>query len=173
MQIVLLIIAIYFLLVFGVSRFVVPFMGFERYNLPTDLPVEIRNTISTLENRSTDKQSYLQAVYDVVLDKNLHQWKHTRFKAATRLPRAFVKDLNEIWETQDFVFCMAINFVVFVLLAKSKFFKEDDVRVRHVFANFIIHQYLQVKVGEKWVDVDPAGTGIRGKPLGQHLSFFG
>jgi hypothetical protein len=42
-----------------------------------------------------------------------------------------------------------------------------------VFVNFVIHQYLQVKVDNGWIDVDPAGTGIRGKPLGKHLSWFG
>jgi hypothetical protein len=167
------VLAAYFFLVFVVLRLVVPFMGFKQYLPPTDLPPEIKSAIIDLENKSHDPMSYLQAVYDLVLDKTIHQWKHTRFKAGTRLYRLFVKDLAEIWQTHDFVYCQAINFVVYVLLANSKYFKTSDVKVKHVFANFVCHQYLQVKIGGNWVDVDPAGSGIRGKPLGTHLSWFG
>jgi len=169
----LIIIVAYFLLIFVGLRLVVPFLGFKKSQPPADLPLEIRQAIAQLENQSTDQMSYLQAVYNLVLDKTLHQWQHTRFKAATRVPRAFVNDLAEIWQTKDFIYCTAINYVIFVMLAGSKYFKESDVRTRHVFVNFVIHQYLQVRVGEQWIDVDPAGTGIRGKPLGNHLSFFG
>ena len=63
--------------------------------------------------------------------------------------------------------------MAFVMLANSKFFKEDDIRFKYIFLNFVPHQYLQVKVGEKWIDFDPAGAGIRGKPLGTHQSFLG
>lgn len=170
---IFIIVAAYFFLVFCVLRLFIPFMGFGGYKPPADLPEEIKQKIAELENKSADQMSYLQAVYNFVLDKTLRQWKHTRFQAATRLPRAWVKDLNKIWHTQDFVYCTAINFVIFSMLANSKFFLAEDVRVRHVFANFVLHQYLQVKVGEKWVDLDPAGAGVRGEPLGSHLSWFG
>ncbi len=170
---ILIIIAGYFLVVFVGLRLVVPFLGFKQYQPPEDLPPEIRQTVAELENKSTDQMSYLQAVYDLVLHKTLHQWKHTRFQAAVRILRAWVKDLEEIWETEDFIYCTAINFLIFTLLANSKFFKAQDVKVRHVFLNFVPHQYLQVKIGNKWIDVDPAGSGIRGKPLGYHASWFG
>jgi len=171
--IILIIIAAYFFVVFVLLRLVAPFMGFKQYRPPKDLPKDVRQTIVELENKSADQESYLRAVYDLVLDKTLHQWKHTRFKAAVRIPRVWVKDLAEIWETKDFVYCTAINFVIYTMLADSKFFTADDVKVRYVFVNFIIHQYLQVKVGDEWLDVDPAGAGIRGRPLGAHLSWFG
>jgi hypothetical protein len=69
------------------------------------------------------------------------------------------------------------------MLVNSKYFsakggsasggKARDVRVRHVFVNFFIHQYLQVNIAGRWIEVDPAGTGIRGKPMGSHLVWFG
>ncbi|MDR3642590.1 MAG: hypothetical protein P4L74_03125 [Candidatus Doudnabacteria bacterium] len=170
---VIIIIAVYFFLIFVVARLVVPFMGFGGYSAADALPPEIRRAISELENISHNQMSYLQAVYDLVLNKTLHQWKHTRFKAATHLPRAWVKDLSEIWNTSDFVYCTAINYVIFTMLVNSKYFRSGDIKVRHVFVNFFIHQYLQVNVGDNWIDVDPAGTGIRGKPLGSHLAWFG
>ena len=167
------IVAIYFVLVFVGLRLVVPFFDFKPLTVPQDLPGEISAAIAELENKSKDQKSYLQSVYDFVLDKTLYQWKHTRFKAGVRLDRLFVKDILEIWQTKDFVYCQGINYIAFVLLSKSKFFKPEDVRTRHVFVNFVIHQYLRVKVADVWIDFDPAGTGIRGKFLGTHLVFFG
>ena len=146
---VLLFVAVYFFLVFVVSRFVVPFMGFKQYLSPTDLPPEIKQAIAELENKSRDQMSYLRAVYDLVLDKTLHQWRHTRMKAAFRMPRAWVKDLSEIWQTRDFIYCTGINYLIFTMLTGSKYFKPADIKVRHVFVNFFIHQYLQVRVGNK------------------------
>lgn len=148
-------------------------MGFGKYQPLVNLSPEIKKAISNLENTSTDQMSYLRAVYSFVLEKNSNQWGHTRFKAGTHLHRLFVKDINEIWNTKKFVYCTAINFLVFALLVGSKFFKKEGIRTRYVFVNFVVHQYLQVKAGENWTDVDPAGSGIRGKPLGTHLSWFG
>ena len=163
----------YFFVVFVLLRLTVPFMGFNGFTPPKELPGQVRDAVAYLESKATDQQSYLQAVYDLVMKKTLDQWRHSRFKAATRIRRLAVKDLKEIWLTQDFIYCGPINFVVFVLLVKSKYFTDKDIKVKHVFLNFVPHQYLQVKVGKKWVDVDPAGSGIRKQPLGTHASFFG
>jgi hypothetical protein len=171
--IILVIIAVYFFLVFVVLRLVAPFMGFRQYLPPTNLPPEIVQAIAELEKNFFDQYTYLQAVYDFVMQKNSKQWGHTRGKAVIMLPKLFIKDLSEIWHRQGFVYCTAVNFIVYTLLANSKFFKAQDVRIKHVFVNFVLHQYLQVKVEENWIDVDPAGTGIRGKPLGTHLAGFG
>jgi hypothetical protein len=152
---------------------VVPFMDWEGFKPPRQTPEEVKAAIAELELRAHDQRSYLEAVYELVLDKTLHQYKHTRFKAAFYIPRAFVSDLSEIWQTHDFLYCTGINYLLYVLLIKSKYFKPEDVRVKHVFVNFFIHQYLQVRIGDRYIDVDPAGTGIRGKPLGTYLRFFG
>ncbi|MBI5530465.1 MAG: hypothetical protein HY918_03110 [Candidatus Doudnabacteria bacterium] len=136
-------------------------------------PQDIKNTIAALEAACINQQAYLEAVYNLVLDKTLHQWHHTRFQAAFRISRLFVKDLLEIWQTKDFLYCTAINYSAFILLAQSKFFTANDIKVKHIFLNFVPHQYLQVKVGEKWVDFDPAGSGVRGLPLGTHAEWFG
>lgn len=163
----------YFLIVFVVLRFVAPFMGFKGYKIPQDVPVEIMNAIFDLENKTTNQQTYLEGVYKLVLYKTNYQWKHTRFQAALRLNKLFVKDLQNIWSTPDFLYCTAINYLGFTMLVKSKYFKIEDIRVKHVFLNFVIHQYLQIKIGENWVDFDPSGAGIRGYNLGSHASFFG
>lgn len=163
------IVVVYFFLVFVVLRLVAPFMGFRQYTPPADLPADVRGVITQLENKSSDANSYLEAVYGWVLGR----WEHSRFKAAIFLSKLFKKDLQKIWQTKGFIYCTSINFIVYTLLANSKFFEPEDVKVKHVFLNFVPHQYLQVKVGDKFIDVDPAGAGIRGFGIGHHASFFG
>src|SRR6185436_12541602 len=119
----------YFIVVFFILRLVVPFMGFMQYSPPTNLPRAIKQAISELESKSRDQQSYLQNVYALIMFKNAHQWKHTRLQAAIQLNKLFKKDLKDIWYTEGFVYCQAINFVIYTMLANSKFFKADDVRV--------------------------------------------
>lgn len=167
------IIIVYCLLIYVVTRIVVPFMGWRGFERPKAVPQEIRIKIAELESQAQSQEDYLKLVYDFVLHKTKNQWNHTRFRAFYHIPRAFVKSLEEIWNTKDFLYCTGINYLVYVLLAESKFFRPEDVKVRHVFVNFFIHQYIKVKVGSAWVSVDPAGTGIRGKPLGTHLAGFG
>lgn len=173
MQILYSILAVYFFVVFVGLRLIVPYFGFKRYKNPKIIPEEIKAAVLDLEQASHDQVSYLEAAYNLVLEKTLHQYKHTRFQAAFKIPRAFVKDLSELWMTREFIYCTGINYILFALLVSSKYFKAQDIRTRHVFLNFITHQYLQVQMNGKWMDADPAGSGIRGKPLGTHASFFG
>lgn len=163
----------YFFLVFVGLRLFVPFMGFGKWEAPKNVPEEFTQAVNSLERESGNQEIYLQKVYEFVTNKALHKWKHTRFKAGTQLHRLFVKDLREIWQTNKFLYCTAINYFGFCMLVNSKYFSSQDIRVKHNFLNFVLHQYLQVKVGEQWVDFDPAGAGIRNQPLGTHASFFG
>lgn len=171
--IVTLVLGGYFLFAFVGLRLVAPFMGFSQAEPPREISAEIKQTVVNLENKSSDQISFLENVYNFILEKNKNQWRHTRGRAAVMLPRLFVKDLNDIWQTKEFVYCNAINFLAFSMLVSSKYFKFTDVKVKYVFLNFVLHQYLQVKVGEEWVDFDPSGSGIRGGLLGTHARFFG
>lgn len=172
-QSLILLLTVYFLLVFVGLRLVVPFMQFGKYNSPIDIPKEIRDAVTDLENKSENQKEYLQNTYNLILDKTLNQWEHNRFKAGTHLHRLFVKDAGEMWKTNKFLYCQGINYLAYLLLIGSKYFTKTDVKRAHVFLNFVLHQYLKVKVGEGWVDFDPAGAGIRGKLLGKHQSWFG
>lgn len=173
LYIVFWVLLIYFFIVFIGLRLVVPFMGFFGLTPAKVLPEDIKNTIKVLEQKANGPKSYLELVYEFILNKNKQQWKHTRFQAAFKLPRLFVKDLSEIWTTKKFVYCTSINYVVYNLLVQSKYFKPEDVKVKHVFLNFVIHQYLLVRVNNQWLPVDPAGAGVRGKNLGIFTQWFG
>lgn len=177
MNIFLIIIAIlagYFFIVFFVLRLVVPLMGFGgKFVFPGQLPNNIKQAVSSLEQASAGPEQYLRNVYGLIMEKTLRQWKHGRLKAGTYLHRLFVKNAEEMWSANKFLYCQGINYLSFLLLAGSRFFSTDDIRVKTVFLNFVPHQYLQVRLQGQWVDFDPAGAGIRGQGLGRHAEWFG
>jgi hypothetical protein len=160
--------AFYFVLIFVLARIVVPFLGFKKYPAPRDLPDEVRLAIAELEKRSFDQRSYLQAAYDFVRSR----WHSERFKTITELPLAFRTDLKEIWQKSGYAHCTSINFILYALLANSKFFTPGDIRLRHTIFNLMIHQYLRVRVGKDWLDVEPSLVFLN-LPVGQRPGFFG
>jgi len=84
----------------------------------------------------------------------------------------FDTDLKILWNRKGFAHCMVFNYALFVLLAGSKYFKAEDIKPVVIFYNFFIHQYLKVRVGDKWIYADPAITykpfkvGDRSKAFG-------
>lgn len=165
----MIIIAGYFFVVFVLLRLVAPFMGFKQYAPPADLPAEARQTVADLESGSTDAQSYLKAAYDFTRSR----WQATRGQAITQLPKLFREDFVSLWMQPGYAHCTTQNYILYTLLANSRFFKAKDVKVRHVFLNFVPHQYLQVRIGDNWIDADPAAGSALGIPFGRHGSFFG
>lgn len=162
--IILIVVAVYFFLAFFVLRLIAPFMGFRQYRPPADLPPEVRQAIAELENKSHDQMSYLRAAHDFVIGK----FTGGRMDAVRYFPKIFRKDLGKIWDAGGYAHCTTKNFVLYALLANSKYFTAGDVKVRHTFLNFVPHQYLKVKVSGRWLDADPAAASIGSYPLGKH-----
>jgi hypothetical protein len=160
--------AIYAIGMYVMLRLIVPFMGFRRYLPPTDLPPQYRELIKKWESESQSQMDFLTRAYDFV---NTY-WTVKKFQTVTQFHKIFRRDLNRIWNDRGYLHCNTMNYVLFALLANSKFFTANDVRVRHTILNWVQHQYLQVKVDGKWMDVDPAGSFPRGIPLGQRAGLF-
>ncbi|HVY67994.1 MAG TPA: hypothetical protein VHA30_03835 [Patescibacteria group bacterium] len=144
-------------------------MGFFKPKLPREIPEEIRTAIAEMEDKASGGSQYLAAAYAFVGNR----WRSGRMNTVFYFPLAFRRDLLKIWRRPGYAHCNTQNYLLFVLLAGSRFFRPEDVRFRCVFFNMFIHQYLQVRVDGAWVDADPAGATIRGAPLGSHISFFG
>jgi hypothetical protein len=161
--------AVYLLIVFVFIRLFVPFMGYRKFPLPQNVPVDMVSAIQSLESRSTSAEEYLKNAYDLVTS----HWHASRLGTIFYAPKAFRTNLENIWRRPGFAHCNTQNYLLFVLLIGSKFFKEEDIKPQHIFFNFFIHQYLKVRVGDKHINVDPAGASIRGKPFGTHLHLFG
>ena len=161
--------AIYFLIVFVALRFVVPFMGFNALRASQEIPQEIKDRIAKLEKASQTPEEYLKRAYDLVVSR----WHAGRFETLLRAPLAFRKDLAQVWRSPGYAHCTTQNYLLFVLLVGSKFFRPEDIKKKTVLFNFFVHQFLQVHVANQWLDVDPAGASICGMPFGSHISFFG
>ena len=144
-------------------------MGFGKFRLPRQIPQKMKDKVAELENTSANSKEYLEAVYGFVTSR----WHAGRLTTIYYAPLAFRRNLEKIWDTPGYAHCNTQNYILFVLLAGSKFFQEEDIEPICVFFNFFIHQYLKVKVGDDVIPVDPAGASIRGKPLGEHIKWFG
>lgn len=159
---------VYFFVVFFLSRFLVPFMGFGQYQPPREIPREMKDAIAELEAKSSDPRSFLENAYALVRSR----WQATRLGTVRNLPLAFRTDLEELWSSPGYAHCHTINYLLRTILVRSKFFREGEVRTRHGFMNFFIHQYLQVRIRGRWTDADPSLAHLR-LPIGRHASWFG
>lgn len=158
---------IYLILVFFLSRLVIPHMGFGKDPVPEILPKSLEGKIAELKDSAGSPREFLNLSYDYLGTKN---WSE-RFNTFLKFGLLF-KDLDYIWNKDGYIPCTQSTYLMRIFLLKSGYFAEHDVRRRYVFVNFIIHQYLEVRHDEKWFSVD-VGEKKNGLPLGKHLKYFG
>lgn len=161
------IILLYIFLVFFVSRFVIPHMGFGEDRIPEKLPETMKDKIDELKFLSSSPKEFLELSYKYIGEKNWSERLNTFFKFGL-----LFKDLDSIWKVNGYVPCTQSSFLMRIFLLKSGFFKPKEIRRRYVFVNFIVHQYLEVYIEDKWVPVD-VGEKKAGIPIGKHLKYFG
>lgn len=115
-------------------------------NLPAGLEIEIRRI-----SASSDKEAYLQKAYDYLSAR----YRGGRMKTYALIHKAFQKDLEYLWEEPGFMHCTNMNFLLRTMLIKSGLFNEEDIHLKWTFVWFVSpHQYVQVDVGDRWIDVD-------------------
>jgi len=169
---IIIIIFIYFLAVFVLSRLLIPHLGFSLDALPNNVPVSWQKEIDSLKVKDRRANEFLSLAYDYLGQKYLYKGPlfFRRFKVFTNFSALFI-NLDDLYRRTGFMHCTQLNFVLRLFLVNSGFFKEEDIKVEHVFLNFFIHQYLQVKVNNHWLDVDIFGYSD-GLKIGQHLKIF-
>jgi len=161
--------AVYFFLAFFVLRLIAPFMQFGAWKYPKSLPENLQQVLARIYSASDTQAEFLQKAYDEV-------YKHfyaTRTNAVLKLPKLFRSDIGMIWNQGGYAHCVSQNYILACLLVASGKFITDDILVRHVFLNFVPHQYLRIKVGDKWIAVDPLFAGMKGLGLGAYGRYFG
>ncbi|MDD5071942.1 MAG: hypothetical protein PHQ42_04385 [Patescibacteria group bacterium] len=167
MEIVIYIIVLYFIFIFFLSRFIIPHLSFRPDPLSEKIPEDMERKIEELKNKSNSPREFLELAY------NYLGTKYHSERLATVLKFHFMfKSLEDIWNRTGFIPCNQSNFLLRIFLAKSGFFKDKETRRRNTFVNFVPHQYLQVKLDNKWIDVD-VGEKYRGMKIGRHLKYFG
>ncbi len=79
-----------------------------------------------------------------------------RFRTYTKIHLAFETNLGKLWQRTGFTHCHTMNYLLRVLLIKSGWFDDDDIKLKYSLVWYISpHQYLRVMVGEnKYLNVD-------------------
>lgn len=172
MIIFLIIITSYLLIVFVLSRLVIPHLGFKKDSLPKNIPVGWQKEIEFLKNKANNAEEFLFLTYNYLGQKYSYKSRpfFRRFKIFPNFRTLFL-GLDELYRRKGFMHCTQLNFLLCLFLINSGFFKEEDIRLKHVFVNFFIHQYAQVHLNNKWVDVDIFDYS-NGLKIGEHLKTF-
>ncbi len=167
MALLILLLVTYVLAVFFFSRFFIPYLGFSKSALPAVLPRGMEKEILLLRKKARSKKHFLKVSYDYLGAR----FEGGRFRTFIFFHFMF-KDLPYLWNKKGFVQCTILNHFLRIFLVRSGYFKDEEVRLRHTFLNFNIHQYVQVKINGSWVDVDVSWKK-QGVPLGRHAFLFG
>jgi len=118
--------------------------------IPDVLPGEMQKIINEIK-KSLNKEECLKMTYDILVAK----YRGNRIKTYMKLFDVFKHYIDMLWSKNGFLHCTNINYVMRTLLIKSNFFKEDDIRLKWTLIWYVSpHQYLQVKVDDKWINVD-------------------
>jgi hypothetical protein len=156
----------YLIIVFFLSRLFVPHLGFGRARLPDKLPPEMRRAIRKLKKRASSRHDFVVKAYRLITGR----YFGSRMKMITCVDYLF-RNLNWVWVHPGFMPCPQQNFVLRLFLVKSGLFKEEEIKVRHNFFDFDLHQYLSVYVDGSWINLDPWSKFL-GKQLGEHAVWF-
>lgn len=156
-------VVVYIFVVFVGIWLVVPYYGFNNPKRKK-VPDEYLKVIDEINNRSKNNVEYLKNVYDFLTSK----YYGSKIELFTKWNYAF----DDIFSHKmGFIPCNIFNQILKTMLLQSQRFEEKDIRKRIVLLNFFIHQYLQVRVEDKWIDVDLEYKNI-GIPFGKHASIF-
>jgi hypothetical protein len=111
------------------------------------------------------KRRFLQLAYELIGSKY-----HTgRINTLVKFKELFLR-IDSVWNRGGFMPCSQTNELMRIFLLKSGFFGPNEVRKRIAVFRLFIHQYLQVHVDGRWIDVD-VGERQRGLKIGEHLGF--
>lgn len=156
---VTIIVIVYIVFVFVVLRFITPHLGFAREPLPPTLPQEMTDVVARLNHEAENDEDYLHRAFDYVTDK----YHGSRYKTITLFWYAWRDPLTA---PQGFMHCTGVNYILRTLLVKSGRFTEHDIQIKTITTNLFIHQYLKVRLGDEWIDLDP-WAHFTGVPFGK------
>lgn len=123
---------------------------FSKTPLPQELPEEMKMTINEL-SRSASQEECLKKAY-AVMTARFHGLRGTTYFLFWRL---FIKDAAKLWKQKGFMQCTNLNYLMRILLVKSGFFSEEDIELKWTAIwYFSPHQYLRIRLGGKFVNID-------------------
>ena len=136
--------------------------------IPANIPDEMQKIVDALNNESKSDMDFLQKAYDTVNSRYTSP-SMGYFKEPQKL---FMKNLDNIWNSQGYFPCDKQNYILKVMLVKSHWFNETD--VKETFTSCIItpHYYLKIKLNNNsYIDADMWGAD-HGYKLGEHTGGY-
>ena len=125
---------------------------FSKVKIPDTIPKGMQDVVDDLK-KSKDKKDCLKRAYDFLSDRFVGCHIFIRFFDL------FVTDLDKLWNRSEKSHCTNLNYLLRVLLIKSEFFKEEDVKPKLTTIYISPHQYLKVMLNkEEFINVDPWGA---------------
>ncbi len=124
---------------------------FSKEPIPQELPTGMVELVERVRSAKNKKQA-LQTAYEALAGK------YRGYKAMTylKLWRVWETDLDKIWQRSGFLHCTTMNYLLRIILIKSGWFKEEDIRFGYAMIWYIsLHQYLKVRVApNEWIKAD-------------------
>jgi len=140
---------------------------FSKEAIPEKLPSGMEKIVEELK-KSKSKEECVERAYSAISEK----YRGYRVKTYLRLFDLFVSDVEKIWAKSGFIHCHTMNYLMRILLVKSGWFEDSDVRVKWTLVWYISpHQYLDVKIDEKAIIIDLWGKTY-GIKLGDYAHGF-
>ncbi|MFH1637627.1 MAG: hypothetical protein ABIB71_04360 [Candidatus Woesearchaeota archaeon] len=161
------IILAYVFIMFILSRLIIPRLGLRKVKLPAKIPKSMEEEIKRLKKKSGNKEDFLKNAYSYLARK----FPGKKLGGIIHFNMLFWKDIEKLWNTKGYLPCHASTHIMRIFLVRSGFFNDKDIKVKHAFIDFAMHQYLKVKVRGKWISVD-VWAGHLGIPLGKHAWLF-
>lgn len=158
-------VTLYLVVFFVLAPRIIPFM--RKQSLPTRIPQSFQDAIDQIERDANTPYEFIKGCSHYLLSGA----SGGRVITLLRLDLAFETDTKKLLARRGFMHCHHLNHLLRIMLAKSKFFSDEDIRLRRTFLNFNLHQYVQVCVAGQWYDVDLAADHM-GVPLGKHAWLF-
>lgn len=115
------------------------------------MPNNMLDVINNLK-QSKNKIDCLHKAYDALTIRcQGHRWA-----AIVNFYNLFIYNPNKLWNKQKRIICTNMNNLMKILLVKSGFFKEADIKKKWTLVWFISpHQYLKVKIdNNKYINID-------------------
>lgn len=123
--------------------------------IPNNLPVEMAKCIEEIKLVG-DKEQALKQAYSIITSR----YKGQRLKTLIYFWKLATSNPHILWTSIDFLHCTNMNFLLRILLVKSGWFTDADIKPRWTLIWFFSpHQYLRVRlVGGNWINVDAWGA---------------
>jgi hypothetical protein len=150
----------YLLTCYVIPYYLVPHM--RPKPLPARIPAHLKQAIAQIEKNSKHPHNHIKGCADYILSQNHSH----RAGTLIHLPAAFEADANTLIKREGYMHGHHLTYLMRLMLAKSPFFTEADLRVRYTTLNGLIHPYLQARVAGQWYDIDLVGVS-RGLSLGK------